>query len=115
MRKPLNLFSPQSFASKHPDMAFTHMYPGYVRTGFILPKHWALRPFHPVINGLVYPISISVNESAEYHLHTLLNGESGAFRRGPKGDVLEKGSDYFSTEDARTRLWDHTLKATTVA
>jgi hypothetical protein len=82
----------------------------------LLPTHWALKPLHPVINCISYPFSISVNESAEYHLYALLKGEGGAFRRGSKGDVLEnKGWGYFSTEEARKKLWDHTLEVTTVA
>ena len=96
-------------------MAFTHMFPGVVRTPMAIPKHWALKPLTPLIYGLAYPFSISMSESAEYHLHALLEGENGSFRRGPKGEALEnKGKGYFSTEEAKKKLWEHTLLVTTV-
>ena len=96
-------------------MAFTHMFPGVVRTPMALPNHWALKPLYPILLGLIYPFSFSMSESGEYHLHALLEGENGSFRRGPKGQALENtGKGYFSTEEARKKLWDHTLEATTV-
>jgi len=106
----------ESFASKQPDMAFTHMHPGIVRTPAILPKHWIFKPLKPFLYGLIYPFSISMSESAEYHLHALLEGENGgAFRRGSKAELLENsGSGYFSTEEAKEKLWDHTVEVTTV-
>jgi len=105
----------ESFAEKHPDMAFTHMFPGVVRTPMAIPQHWAFKPLVPLIYGLAYPFSLSMNESAEYHLHALLSGEKGAFRRGPKGELLEnKGKGYFSTEESKKKLWEHTLEATTI-
>ena len=96
-------------------MAFTHMFPGVVRTPMVLPNHWALKPLYPVPLGLVYPFSFLMSESGEYHLHALLEGENGSFRRGPKGQALQNmGKGYFSTEEARKKPWDHTLEATTV-
>jgi hypothetical protein len=81
----------------------------------VLPNHWALKPLYPVLFGLIYPFSFSMSESGEYHLHALLEGENGSFRRGPKGQALQNtGKGYFSTEEARKKLWDHTLEATTV-
>jgi hypothetical protein len=56
-----------------------------------------------------------MSESAEYHLHALLEGESGSFRRGSKGEILEEGQGYyFSTEEAKKKLWEHTVEVTTV-
>ena len=56
-----------------------------------------------------------MGEAAEYHLHALLMSENGEFRRGWRGEVLgSKAKGYFSTEEAKRRLWDHTLEATSV-
>ena len=105
----------QSFSDRQPDMAFTHMHPGLVRAPIAIPQHWAFKPLYPVIYVLTYPFSISISESAEYHLHALLVGENGSFRRGPKGDLLEnKGKGYFSSEEAKKKLWEHTVEVTTV-
>ena len=96
-------------------MAFTHMFPGAVRTPIAIPQHWAFKPLFPVIYALAYPFSFSMSESAEYHLHALLTGENGSFRRGSKGDLLEnKGNGYFSSEEAKKKLWEHTVEVTTV-
>lgn len=105
----------QSFAAQHPDMAFTHIFPGIVRTPLIQAKHWALRPFNPLIYALAYPFTVSADECAEYMLHALLEGEKGSHRRGAKGELLEEGPGYFSTEEARQKLWDHTVEVTTVS
>ena len=92
-------------------MAFTHTTPRLVRTPMIIPTHWVLKP---LMSGLVYPFSLSMDESAEYHLHALLVGENGSFRRGPTSEILDKGKGYFSTEEAKKRLWEHTLEVTTI-
>ncbi|KZP26909.1 NAD(P)-binding protein [Athelia psychrophila] len=105
----------ETFAAQQPDMAFTHMFPGLVRTGLTKPAHWALAPVWPVMQALMYPFSISAADSAEYVLHALLEGEKGFFRRGPQGQLLKnEGKGYFATEEAKTKLWDHTVEATTV-
>lgn len=97
-------------------MAFTHMFPGLVRTELTKPAHWALEPLWPVMRTIMYPFSISAEDSAEYVLHALLDGEKGFFRRGPQGQLLKnEGKGYFSTEEAKTKLWDHTVEVTTVA
>jgi hypothetical protein len=55
-----------------------------------------------------------MSESAEYHLHALLQGPNGSCRRGPKADILDKEKGfYFSTEEAKKKLWEHTLEVTT--
>jgi NAD(P)-dependent dehydrogenase (short-subunit alcohol dehydrogenase family) len=105
----------ESFAAQQPDMAFTHIFPGFVRTPILKLKHWALRPLNPLIYALLYPFSVSVDECAEYMLHALLEGEKGPYRRDANGELLGKESGYFSTEEARQKLWDHTVEATTVS
>lgn len=80
----------------------------------MMPSYTIFKPFYPLIYALAYPFTMSMGESAEYMLHALLSGENGAFRRGSKGDLLEKGSGYFSTEEAKRKVWEHTKDVTTV-
>lgn len=96
-------------------MAFTHIYPGGVRTGILKPKHWALKPLYLLLYGLLYPFTVSPDDCAKHMLRAFLEGENGSFRRGAKGEILGKGTGYFSTEEAKQKLWDHTVEATTVS
>jgi hypothetical protein len=105
----------QSFAALQPDMAFTHMSPGIVRTSIVYSGSWVLKVLFPLLYCLMYFSSYSVSESAEYHLHALLEGENGSFRRGPTGKIVEKTEkNYFSTEEAKKKLWEFTAEVTKV-
>jgi hypothetical protein len=106
----------QSFAAQEPDMAFMHMYPGIVRTPLFYPASWLLKPLYPLWYYLSYFFAYSPSDSAEYILHALLKGERGSFRQGPTGDVAEKAKKtYFSTEEVKKKLWEHTAEITSVA
>ncbi|KAF7974035.1 hypothetical protein HWV62_13563 [Athelia sp. TMB] len=106
----------ESFAEQQPDMAFTHVFPGLVRTDLTRPAHWALAPLWLLMQAAMYPLSIAPEESAEYVLHALLAGERGAFRRGDRAQLLENaGKSYHVTEEAKAKLWAHTVAATTAA
>ncbi|PCH43600.1 NAD(P)-binding protein [Wolfiporia cocos MD-104 SS10] len=85
------------FAEKEPGISFVHAYPGVVRTPLL----------NCVIKTLVYPISVSPEQCAEHMLYALLAGSAGASRRDNKGDDIGK-KNYWGTEEARKRLWDHT-------
>ncbi|KAF7967803.1 hypothetical protein HWV62_32995 [Athelia sp. TMB] len=103
----------ESFADRNPDMAFTHIAPGVVRTPMSLPPSIWFKPLYP----LIYLASISMEESAEYMLHALFSGENGVFRRGPKGNLLKSdgsSSGYWSTQEAKEKLWAHTEEATRI-
>jgi hypothetical protein len=50
---------------------------------------------------------------AEYMLYALFAGEKGAFRRGDKGDDIGK-ENYFGSEEARKKLWEHTAQVAQV-
>jgi hypothetical protein len=64
---------------------------------------------------MTYFFSISASQSGEYQLHSLLAGEKGPYGRGPKGHVVERTKkNYFSTEEAQKKLWEHTVEATKV-
>lgn len=103
----------ESFATQYPDMAFTHITPGVVRTNLVSFSHWALRPVNGLLRAAAYPISRSQDECAEWMLFALFDGKKGVFRRGSKGDDIGKKSYYGSDED-RTKLWEHTVEVTNV-
>jgi hypothetical protein len=46
-------------------------------------------------------------------LWAMFDGEKGAFRRDEKGDDIGKAR-YFGSEEARKKLWDHTVEAVKV-
>lgn len=47
----------------------------------------------------------------EYMLSALLQGEKGTYRRGSSGeDIGHKG--YYGTDEAREKLWAHTVEET---
>ena len=94
-------------------MAFTHAYPGVVRTGLLKPSNPALRPFTPVLSGLLYPFSVPQEVCAEHMLWALFDGENGMFRRGSKGEDIGK-ERYFGSEEERKKLWEHTVEAVKV-
>ncbi|KAJ7722650.1 hypothetical protein DFH07DRAFT_872045 [Mycena maculata] len=89
----------EEFAIRDPEIAFTRIMPGFLAAPLIKPMIWAFAK--------------SPDVCAEYMLFSLLSGEKGFMRRGEKGDDLGK-KHYFGTEDARKKLWDHTLKAVDV-
>jgi hypothetical protein len=61
----------------------------------------------------MYPLSVSQDACAEHMLFGLFNGQKGMFRRGSKGEDLGM-KRYFGSEEARKKLWEHTVEATKV-
>jgi len=96
----------ESFAEQDPDIAFTHSYPGIVRTELFS----FFGPFRHLASALIYPFSVDVETCGENMLYALLQGESGAYRRDDKGDDLGKTKNYYGSEEARKRLWEHTVE-----
>ncbi|KAJ6487142.1 hypothetical protein C8R47DRAFT_1127864 [Mycena vitilis] len=77
------------FAAKHPDIAFTHIHPGQVRTpGAILDAGWLLAPLGWLITRLRSFITVSEAECAQYMLYGLLDVERGLFIRNNHGDIV---------------------------
>lgn len=97
-------------------MAFTHIFPGLVRTALYVPSNPILKLFYPLIYAATYFAANSAGQAAEFMLHALLEGENGSFRRGPDAGLLKnEGPEYFSTEEAKQKLWDQTVQITTLA
>ena len=94
-------------------MSFTHTFPGLVRTPILKTRDRFLQFIHPLTSALLYPFSYSASDSGEYMLHALLAGDKGSFRRGARGEMLGTGG-YYVTEEAKKRLWEHTVEVTHV-
>lgn len=99
----------QSLAEREPGIAFTHIYPGIVRTPLF---HFGgnsllMKPIHAVLGTLLVPFSVTPAVCAEHMLWALLDGQKGAYRRDCLGDDIgQKG--YYGNEEARARVWEHT-------
>ncbi|KAJ7899735.1 NAD-P-binding protein [Mycena leptocephala] len=81
------------FASQNPDIAFTHIYPGAVRTpglrsfadfdGLLTPLSW-------VLNFIVPLFAVSQETAAEHMLYALFTGERGLYLRDRYGDAVSQ-------------------------
>ncbi|KAJ7726687.1 hypothetical protein DFH07DRAFT_758015 [Mycena maculata] len=77
------------FASLHPEIAFTHISPGQVRTiGGKIHLGWLFTPLTWLVNLLKTSIAVTQDECAQYMLYGLLDGERGLFIRGQRGDAI---------------------------
>ncbi|KAJ6628230.1 hypothetical protein B0H10DRAFT_1905153 [Mycena sp. CBHHK59/15] len=76
------------FAARNPEIAFTHIHPGVVRTSFRADFDGLLTPLSWLINFILPFIAISQNECAEYMLYALFTGERGIFICSKTGDVI---------------------------
>jgi hypothetical protein len=65
----------------------------------------------PLVQIAIRPFSHSSDDCAEMMLFALLNGQKGVFRRDKNGDDIGKTS-YYGSEEARKKLWDHTVVIT---
>ncbi|KAG9088460.1 hypothetical protein FRC07_012574, partial [Ceratobasidium sp. 392] len=51
----MNDYMCESFAAQHPDMAFIHAYPGFVRTPMLTDFHWSMKLLVPILR----PVTVS--------------------------------------------------------
>ncbi|KAJ7908898.1 NAD-P-binding protein [Mycena leptocephala] len=86
----------EEFALRDPEIAFTHISPGFVNTPIYNSKHWGMRLVAPIFKPM-------------YMLFALFSGEKGFMRRNDKGEDIGM-KKYFGTEEGRKTLWAHTVK-----
>ncbi|OAX40473.1 NAD(P)-binding protein [Rhizopogon vinicolor AM-OR11-026] len=104
----------EEFSSREPDLTFTHITPGVVLTPLLTPKQWYLKPFSFMLSTALRPFVFSADECAEYLLQSLLYDKSGAFMRGTKAQLLYAPASISGRDEARQKLWDHTLRSVDV-
>jgi hypothetical protein len=107
--------SVQAFYDFNPAVTFIHGYPGFVRTSLFTKKSNSalLNLAQPLMNTLFRPISTAPEETGEYMWHAIFNSTKGVFRTGSRGENLGK-QRYFGSEEAKRKLWKHTVEATTI-
>ncbi|KAJ7244892.1 hypothetical protein C8J57DRAFT_1363312 [Mycena rebaudengoi] len=78
------------FASKHPELAFTHINPGAVKTAHFpdIWFGWMLAPLWWIYIHFRAWTAIMPDECAQYMTYALLDGEKGLFLRSPLGEVI---------------------------
>ncbi|KAF8875154.1 hypothetical protein BD779DRAFT_1450321 [Infundibulicybe gibba] len=104
----------EEFSEKNPDMTFIHARPGAVRTGLLKNSDSSIvRMTSVAVQLLARPFTVSPAECADYMLHSLLNNGNGVFRAGSLGEDIGK-QRYFGSEQARKKLWEHTVESTRV-
>ncbi|KAJ6632537.1 hypothetical protein B0H10DRAFT_1772007 [Mycena sp. CBHHK59/15] len=99
----------EEFAQRDPEIAFTHVFPGFVKTPLFSSNHWGVRLVSPLVKPMVAMFAISPDVCAEYMLFALLTGEKGFMRRDDKGDDVGM-KNYEGSADKRKKLWDHTIE-----
>ncbi|CDO75656.1 hypothetical protein BN946_scf184941.g9 [Trametes cinnabarina] len=97
----------QTFSEQNPDLSFIHIYPGIVRTPLLKTSHPVLRYLNPLTSALLYPVSVSPEDCAEYMLYALLHSGDGFHRKTSQGDDMGK-TRWYGTEEERKRVWEHT-------
>ncbi|KIK65455.1 hypothetical protein GYMLUDRAFT_354750 [Collybiopsis luxurians FD-317 M1] len=103
----------EEFAARYPSVSFAHAFPGLVKTGIMSASpSWLLRVTAPIVKGRLSPMRPSA-DAGEYLLNGLLNTVSGpgAWRIGEFGEDIGK-TNYFGDEEARKKLWEHTVQTT---
>ncbi|KAJ6526713.1 hypothetical protein B0H19DRAFT_970506, partial [Mycena capillaripes] len=97
------------FALRDPEIALTHISPGFVNTPAYNSNHWAMWLSMPLLKPLLWMAAVSPAVCAEYMLFALFSGEKGFIRRNDKGDDIGM-TKYAGTEWGRKKLWEHTVK-----
>ena len=105
----------QAFAQRHSDIAFTHIYPGAVKTANIQFQHPLAKAALFLLYPLVWLFFVEPSVCAEYMLYALLDAKPGATlnRRNKTGDDI--GLKAFPVaEGAEDALWTHSVEETHV-
>ncbi|KAG8685909.1 hypothetical protein FRC08_012847 [Ceratobasidium sp. 394] len=104
----MNDYMCESFAALHPDIAFIHAFPGFVRTPMVANFHWSMKLPLPIMR----PFSVSPADCAQWMLYTLLDPQfsKGAFFRSDHAEDV--GPNKHSTPELRKLVWEHTLETT---
>ncbi|KAJ7150463.1 hypothetical protein C8R43DRAFT_1005905 [Mycena crocata] len=99
----------EELAVRHPTVAFTHTFPGFVNTPLFNFEHWAARLVSPLIKLVLYLMAKSEQDAAEYQLFGLLSAVRGGYRRGEHGDVIKAAPVYgLGPSEASGKVWVHT-------
>ncbi|TRM63079.1 hypothetical protein BD626DRAFT_457271 [Schizophyllum amplum] len=95
----------RAFAKRHPIVAFTHSYPGFVWSPlFIRSPSWVFRIMGYLSAPFLYMLSISEDQSGEYMMYGMYRSQAGFSCVGQSGDVVQ---GYQCTDEEIERIWDY--------
>ncbi|KAJ7288694.1 hypothetical protein C8J57DRAFT_1116253 [Mycena rebaudengoi] len=88
------------FSAQHPSLSFTHIHPGFVKTGAYADIWfgWLLSPLSGLLHLYGWFAASTAADCAQYMTYGLLDGEQGLFLRGPTGDIVSSHVFKFNSE-----------------
>lgn len=103
----MNDFACEQLAKEHLEVAFVHMYPGFVKTSQLNAGGFLLRSLLKIVGFLATPLALDLGESGE---RSLFNATASLFGPGGHGgDMVEDmaaGSDGVRGSGAYILKWD---------
>lgn len=101
----------QEFARQNPNIAFSHIYPGFVFNGTMFGPGAITTFLSIACRPLLWAFTITPAHNAEYMLFGLLSAKPGMNRYGNHGDDV--GMTRFpQTKDAQRLLYEHSAEVT---
>ncbi|KJA14749.1 hypothetical protein HYPSUDRAFT_48879 [Hypholoma sublateritium FD-334 SS-4] len=99
------------FARQNPEIAFSHIYPGFVFNGTMFGPG-KMTTFLSIFFGpLIWGFTIPPKHNAEYMLFGMLSAKKGLNRFGKYGDAIGMKS-FPQTKDGQKLLWEHSMEVT---
>lgn len=94
------------YSSRHPNISFIHLLPGWINTPIVRGLPWYLRTLAPVFGAIG---ARSMSTCGEYLTWALLNPEYkiGGFWLGPNADPVDEAKLHVNDEEARKKLVEH--------
>lgn len=92
------------------------MAPGLVQTNLFnggANSHWSKPILNPLVSALTYALGVTTDDCGEYMWHGLYASTRGWFRYNRHGENVGD-KNMWSTPEAKEKLWEHTLKETSV-
>jgi hypothetical protein len=101
----------KEFARRNPDIAFAHVWSGFVLNGTMVGQGKLHTFLSIVFSPLLWAIATPPEHNAEYMLFALLAADKGMYRRGRYGEDI--GMKKFpQATDAQTILYEHSIEET---
>lgn len=101
----------EKFAALHPNLSFSHSFPGTVLTPILFPSSFPWKLLNPLLYVIFWFLAVSPDACAEYMWCALHSVGPGFHRRGERAQDQDK-KNYKATDEAREKLWEHTKEVT---
>ncbi|KAF9471971.1 NAD(P)-binding protein [Pholiota conissans] len=95
----------------NPEIAFTHIWPGWVFNGMIVNSGILAKSLSFVLGPLQWLIGTTPEKNAEYMLFGLLSAKKGMYRRGRRGEDIGM-KRFLQAKDAQRILHEHSVEET---